>query len=149
MEYINQLELGRYGELVLRDINVPEIRWRFKNGDIDLRLPAHQHMYKKNWPESVYMLTIMQRLNTMKIIPDSLPNLTPRVELRLRFNEKKTPSRIRVKKDGWRDTEPGALLSSNALMKAPRLEIIPHYRSWWESRKYTVVMLDLGNSVCV
>src|SRR5271155_3173608 len=109
MEYINQLELGRYGELVLRDINVPEIRWRFKNGDIDLRLPAHQHMYKKNWPESIYMLTIMQRLNTMKIIPDSLPNLTPRVELRLRFNEKKTPSRIRVKKDGWRDTEPGAL----------------------------------------
>ena len=148
MEYINELERGRYVQLIFRDINNPEVRWRFKNGDIDLRLPAHQHLYKKNWTDGVYVLTIMQRLNTMKIIPDSLHSLIPKVEFRLRFHEKKTPSRLRVRKDGWRDTSPGELLPSKALMKPPRMEIIPHYRDWWESRKYTVVMMDLGNYSC-
>ena len=81
----------------------------------------------------------------MKIIPDSLPTLTPKVEFRLRFNEQKVPSRIRMRGAGWRDTDPGEKLPSKILMNPPRMEIIPHHREWWESRKYTVVMLDLGD----
>ena len=89
----------------------------------------------------------MQRLTTMKILPDSLPSLTPKIEFRLRFKEKKFPSRIQQRRDGWRDTEAGELLSSAALRDPPRMEIIPHYKEWWEQKMYTVVMLDLGNIV--
>ena len=132
-------------QLVLRDINVPEVRWRFQQGDIDLRNPTHQYLYAKAWTDSVHVAKIMQRLHTMKIIPDSLPTLNPRVEFRLRFKEKKTPSRVARRPHGWRDAEAGEKLPSLILMTPPRMEIIPHYREWWESRKYTVVMLDLGD----
>jgi large subunit ribosomal protein L35 len=132
--------------LVLRDINSPQIRWRFKQGDIDLRIPAHQYMYSKEWEDSVYVLKILQRLHTMKILPDSLPSLSPKVEFRLRFQDRKLPSRIRRRGSAWRDTDPGEKLPSKTLMQPPRMEIIPHHREWWESKKYTVVMLDLGCS---
>lgn len=145
VRYISELENARYRMLVLRDINSPKIRWQFKQGDIDLRIPAHQYMYSRSWSDGVYVRKILQRLHTMKIIPDSLPTLTPKVEFRLRFNEQKVPSRIRMRGAGWRDTDPGEKLPSKILMNPPRMEIIPHHREWWESRKYTVVMLDLGD----
>lgn len=144
MEYISHLENARYNLLVLRDINMPETRWRFKQGDIDLRFPAHQYLYSQNWMDSVYVGKLMQRLSTMAIIPDSLPTLTPKVDFRLRFNQRQTPSRVRVKRRDWRDTEAGELLSSKILMSPPRMEIIPHHREWWQQKKYTIVMLDLG-----
>lgn len=43
--------------------------------------------------------------------------------------------------------EAGELVESKILMNPPRMEIIPHYREWWEKRKYTIVMLDLGKSL--
>jgi len=147
VEVITQLENARYRMLILRDINSPQIRWRFKNGDIDLRIPAHQYMYTQSWSDGVYVQKILQRLNTMKIIPDSLPTLTPKVEFRLRFKDRKIPSRVRVRGHTWRDTEPGEKLPSKTLMQPPRMEIIPHYREWWDSRKYTIVMLDLGTFI--
>jgi large subunit ribosomal protein L35 len=130
--------------LVLRDINVPEIRWRFKEGDIDLRIPAHQHLYQQNWNSGQYVGRLMQRLTTMKVIPDSLHTLSPKVDFRLRFKDRKMPSRVRQRKTGWRDTEAGEMLSSKTLTTPPRMEIIPYYRDWWTQRKYTIVMLDLG-----
>jgi hypothetical protein len=87
---------------------------------------------------------LMQRLTTMNIIPDSLPSLTPKVEFRLRFQERKVPSRVRPRELGWRDTEAGENLPVTSLMGPPRMEIIPHYREWHLRRKYAVVMLDLG-----
>lgn len=143
-ELITQLENALYQQRVYRDINDPETRWRFKNGDIDLRNPTHQYLYRKHWTDSVYVGKIAQRLTTMRIIPDSLPNLTPRVEFRLRFQERKIPSRVRPREMGWRDTEAGEKLPVTSLMEAPRMEIIPHYRDWQVPRKYSVVMLDLG-----
>jgi len=144
VELIQQLENARYQQYVLRDINIPEIRWRFKQGDIDLRKPVHQYLYKRNWKNGVYVGKLMQRLTTMNVIPDSLPTISPKIEFRLRFKEKKFPSRIRKRSAGWRDTEAGEKLASNILQNPPRIEIIPHYKEWWMSRKYTVVMLDLG-----
>ena len=148
---ISKLEEARYQQMVLRDINDPETRWRFQKGDIDLRNCTHQYLYKKNWTDSVYYGKILQRLITMKIIPDSLPSLNPKVEFRLRFKERKnpTPSRVAFRPYTWRDTEPGEKLPSKTLEKPPRMEIIPHYREWWESRKYAVVMVDLGAELIV
>ena len=88
----------------------------------------------------------MQRLHTMKIIPDSLPSLTPKVEFRLRFQEKRVPSRVRPREMGWRDTEAGEKLPVTSVLEPPRMEIIPHYREWHVSQKYTIVMLDLGTT---
>ena len=144
VELIRKLENSRYQQLVLRDINVPEVRWRFKQGDIDLRTPVHQYLYRQNWSNGVYVGKLMQRLTTMKILPDSIPRLTPKIDFRLRFNEKKFPSRVRKRGNSWRDTEAGELLSSKILRHPPRMEIIPHYKEWWLNKKYTVVMLDLG-----
>lgn len=147
VELIRQLENARYHQYVLRDINVPELRWRFQKGDIDLRKPVHQYMYKRNWKNGVYVGKLMQRLTTMNVIPDSLHTLTPKLEFRLRFKERKFPSRVLKKRmNGWRDTEPGEKLASTVLETPPRMEIIPHYKEWWLNKKYTVVMLDLGNS---
>jgi len=134
--------------MILRDINVPELRWRYKQGDIDLRLPVHQYLYTQNWSSGTYVQKVLQRLHTMKIIPDSLPTLAPKVEVRLRWRESGTargvPSRVVVRRRGWRDVEAGEKLSSKTLMGPPRMEIIPHHREWWVPKKYTVVMLDLG-----
>jgi large subunit ribosomal protein L35 len=144
VELIRQLENARYQQLVLRDINVPEVRWRFKQGDIDLRTPVHQYLYRQSWSNGVYVGKLMQRLTTMKILPDSIPTLTPKIDFRLRFNDKKFPSRVRKRESCWRDSEAGELLSSKVLRYPPRMEIIPHYKEWWLNKKYTVVMLDLG-----
>jgi len=130
--------------LILRDINVPETRWRYKQGDVDLRMPVHQHLYSKDWDQGAYVQKVLQRLFTMKVIPDSLPSFHPKLEFRVRFHEGKVPSRVHVRRHGWRDTQVGEKLSSMILMNAPRMEIIPHYREWWQTRKYAVVMLDLG-----
>jgi large subunit ribosomal protein L35 len=142
---VTKLERARYQQYVMLEINTPEVRWRFQQGDIDLRQPVYQHLYEEAWKESVYVGRLVQRLETMKIVPDSLPLLHPKVEFRLRFHESKIPSRIKPRPEGWRDTEPGEQLHSSALEKPPRMEIIPHYREWWQERKYTVVMMDLGN----
>lgn len=88
----------------------------------------------------------MQRLTTMGILPDSLPTLTPKVDFRLRWVQRQVPSRVRIRKWDWRDMEAGELVESKILVNPPRMEIIPHYREWWEKRKYTIVMLDLGKS---
>jgi large subunit ribosomal protein L35 len=138
--------MERYRQLILRDINIPEVRWRFRNGDIDLRKPAHQYLWRTTWPSGQYVGRLMQRLTTMHVIPDSLSTLTPRVEFRLRFKDQKFPSRMKIRDFGWRDTEAGEMLPSLALMEAPRMELIPHYKEWWMGRQYTIVMLDLGTS---
>lgn len=98
--------------LIEAELINPEVQYNFQHNDkidnnpetIDYEQPVYRHLGKEHWESSAQML-LMQRLETLKVIPDTLPTLVPRVEVNLKF-----PFSTGVNK--W--IEPGELLSSNS-----------------------------------
>lgn len=99
------------------EINNPEVLYNFQFNDkvnndpaiIDYEQPVYRYLGKKHW-ESYDQMLLMQRLETLRVIPDTMPTLIPRMDVKIKF-----PYSTGVNK--W--VEPGELLSSNATNMEP------------------------------
>ncbi|KAG4304149.1 hypothetical protein PORY_002513, partial [Pneumocystis oryctolagi] len=117
-KHLNQLE-------ILADINNPEIRWRFKNNDVDMTIPVYRYLAKQKWMEKPYHL-LMQRIEQMYVIPDAYERFKPVAEVLLRFNNE--------------ELEPGKFVSNNISASEPVVEINSFSG---KEKMYTIVLVDL------
>lgn len=118
---------------ILIDINDPLVKRRFEDGlgecrytlsslyiyklsqviqltgtSGDMNKPIYRHLAEKKWRGMPYRL-IMQRIETLNIVPDALPKFEPVADVQLYFRRKKV--------------EPGEILDSRVSEVAPRLKV--------------------------
>lgn len=128
LKKLNQQKLDL---LVEAEAENPEVVYNslFALKSVDRTQPVYRHYMEKNWKSHKRMLT-MQRLETLAIIPDTLPTLEPEVDVQLKFPHTNV--------DTW--IEPGEILSSNVTAKPPALDIV----EFRESKKdlYTVLIVN-------
>lgn len=126
--------------LTQAEINNPEVQYNFQfhkklDNDptiIDYEQPVYRHLGKKHW-ESYSQMLLMQRLETLSVIPDTLPTLVPKVEVNVKF-----PYSTGVNK--W--IEPGELLSSNATSLPPVFKIQEFEKVDTKEQLYTILVLN-------
>jgi len=116
---------------ILQDKDNPEIRWKFSKGYVNLERPIYRYLSEEKWKMRALPI-LLQRLETMNVIPDTLPSIKPRVDVRLRF-----PGETYETEDGW--MEPGVFVTTSIAEKTPILEIIPFVEG---TKKYTICMID-------
>lgn len=123
------------------ELHNPEVQYNFQYHDklendtrvIDYAVPVYRRLGLKHW-ESYEKMLLMQRLETLSVIPDTLPTLQPRVQVNLRF-----PFSTGVNK--W--VEPGEILSSNTTSMVPTIKIQEYENGIdFEKQKYTVVIVN-------
>lgn len=85
---------------------------RYYANSLDLTQPVYRRYLREKW-ESYGKMLIMQRLETMNVIPDTLPTLEPTVDVKMKFPHNNIEKWI----------EPGEILSSNVTSKPPLFEI--------------------------
>ncbi|KAI1359349.1 ribosomal protein YmL35 [Xylaria arbuscula] len=100
-KYIEELK-------ILIDINDPLVKRRFEDGLGDMNKPIYRHLAEAKWRGMPYRL-IMQRIETLNIVPDALPKFEPVADVQLYFRRKKV--------------EPGEILDSRVSEVAPRLKV--------------------------
>lgn len=126
--------------LTKAEINNPEVQYNFQFNDkldniksiIDYDLPVYRHLGKQHW-ESYGQMLLMQRLETLAAIPDTLPTLVPRAEVNVKF-----PFSTGVNK--W--IEPGEFLSSNVTSMCPVLKVQEYDHVDVERQLYTILVVN-------
>ncbi|CCK69643.1 mitochondrial 54S ribosomal protein mL38 KNAG_0C05450 [Huiozyma naganishii CBS 8797] len=129
-------------ETLLRkvEINNPEVQYNFQFSEkvdnnpelIDYNVAVYRYLGKKHWESKAQML-LMQRLETLHVIPDTLPTLDPRVDVHVKF-----PYSTGVNK--W--IEPGEMLSSNVTAMEPVFKLQEFDRVNPEEQLYTVLVVN-------
>ncbi|QPG73989.1 hypothetical protein FOA43_001306 [Brettanomyces nanus] len=111
--------------------NNPEVVYNamFGSNLVDRTQPVYRHYLEQKWKDYGRML-IMQRLESLAVIPDTLPTLEPQVEVKMKFPCNNV--------ERW--IEPGDILSSNVTSRPPMLEVI----EFEECKRglYTVLVVD-------
>ncbi|KOH01149.1 mitochondrial 54S ribosomal protein mL38 [Saccharomyces eubayanus] len=126
--------------LTKAEINNPEVQYNFQFNDkldniksiIDYDVPVYRHLGKQHW-ESYGQMLLMQRLETLAAIPDTLPTLVPRAEVNIKF-----PFSTGVNK--W--IEPGEFLSSNVTSMCPVLKVQEYDHVDVERQLYTILVVN-------
>lgn len=126
--------------LVKAQLDNPEVQYNFQYNEkidnnpnvIDYEQPVYRHLGKKHWESGPQML-LMQRLESLAIIPDTMPTLVPRAEINLKF-----PFSTGVNK--W--IEPGELLSSNTTSFPPAIKIQEYELLDLKKQFYTILVVN-------
>lgn len=138
----NSAELlkAKSSKLTEAEINNPEVQYNFRYSDkidnntrlIDYNLPVFRALRKKEWENHDQML-LMQRLEQLGCIPDTLPTLNPKADVNVKFLNHTTINR-------W--VEPGTLLSSNATTYPPTVKIQEVEDVDTKNQLYTVLLVN-------
>lgn len=128
---IKQSQQEKLDLLVEAEKENPEVIYNalFRSKSVDRSQPVYRHYLKEDWKAYKRMLT-MQRLETLAVIPDTLPTLEPEVDVQLKFPHNNV--------DAW--IEPGSILSSNVTCKPPIFEIVEFKESVKDL--YTVLIVN-------
>lgn len=113
----------------------PEVLYNVKyNLDaVDATQPVYRHFLKEKW-ELYGLQVLMQRLEQLKAIPDTLPTLDPKTELKVKF-----PHNTEAQFAGW--VEPGTVMPAFAVSQPPVFEI-HEFASVPEDQLYTLLVVN-------
>lgn len=142
-ELYNKIESSNENKTQLEveaQINNPEVRFNFayynklENNPqyIDYTQPVYRELLKQEW-ESKDQMLLMQRLEQLHAIPDTLPTFEPRVPVSLKFLNHTTVNR-------W--VEPGTVLSSNVTTYPPSIKIQELDQVDTKTQLYTVLIVN-------
>ncbi|KAG0125872.1 phosphatidylethanolamine-binding protein [Tuber indicum] len=92
------------------DANNPRVKYNFDCGKIGMNKPIYLHLLDKKWRKRNRPI-LMQRLETMHVIPDVLPDINPIVDVRVHFKGRKV--------------QPGLVLDSLMVEECPTVRVIP------------------------
>ncbi|RMZ84732.1 hypothetical protein DV737_g1013, partial [Chaetothyriales sp. CBS 132003] len=109
---------------VWADINDPSVKRRFEDGKGDMNKPVYRHLAEKKW-QSYRRKIQMQRITTMRVVPDVLPNCNLVVDISLRF--------------GRHTYAPGEFVDSDISEHAPRLSVQSFARG---ERVFSIAVID-------
>lgn len=113
----------------------PEVLYNIEyfQDKIDKNQPVYREFLKNKW-ESHDLMVSMQRLEQLCVIPDTLPTLDPKVEVKVKFPHNVDPSFA-----GW--VTPGEILPSFAVSQPPTIEIQEFDRIDTE-QLYSVIVIN-------
>jgi len=109
---------------ILADINDPNVKRRFENGEGDLSKPIYRYLAHRKWC-SMARKVIMQRIEQFNIVPDLLPKFEPVMDVKMTFRGYKAP--------------PGAILGSRVTETAPTLRMQVFDK---DERLFSIVVMD-------
>lgn len=114
----------------------PEVLYntRFSPESVDRSQPVYRQFLQKKWEEYALMVT-MQRLEQLSVIPDTLPTLEPKVDVRVQFGHNSL-----AEFGDW--IIPGTRLPAFAVSKPPTIEIQEFDSSDHPSGLYSVVVVN-------
>ncbi|GME89981.1 unnamed protein product [[Candida] boidinii] len=117
--------------LVSAEENNPEVVYNslYSTNSLDRSQPVYRKILEDKWKSYSRMLT-MQRIESLAVIPDTLPTLEPEVDVKLRFPHNNIETSVEL----------GTVLSSNVTSKPPALEIVEFKEV--ENELYTVLIVD-------
>ncbi|EDO14832.1 hypothetical protein Kpol_364p4 [Vanderwaltozyma polyspora DSM 70294] len=126
--------------LIKAELFNPEVQYNFQFNEkidnnpeiIDFDQPVYRHLGRKHW-ESYGQMLLMQRLETLHVIPDTLPTLEPKAEINIKF-----PYSSGLNK--W--IEPGEVLSSNTTYLPPVFKIQEYDTVDPEKQLYTILIVN-------
>ncbi|KAI0638861.1 PEBP-like protein [Trametes polyzona] len=124
------------------EVNLPDVRWKARNGLADMSKPIYRHLVEQQWREEGDLDLLMERIYQMNVVPDMLPALHPSFDLRVKFSEPPPENnylRTRVKRK-LKQVEPGIFLVSEQTRRPPELSMTLFHT---DTRLYTLLMVDL------
>ncbi|VVT48377.1 mitochondrial 54S ribosomal protein mL38 [Magnusiomyces paraingens] len=129
LESVKYLKSELSKTLISAEIDNPEVQYNYKIGQIDWEQPVYRHLAKHEWL-NYDLLVLMQRLESLSVIPDTEPTLDPKVQVKLQF-----PGYVN------KYVTPGAMLPSVVCSRPPYLEI-QEFEEVAQDCLYTVVIVD-------
>ncbi|CUS09731.1 unnamed protein product [Tuber aestivum] len=111
---------------IYADANNPRVKYNFDCGIVGTSKPIYLHLLNRKWRKRNRPI-LMQRLETMHVIPDVLPNIDPIVDVRVHFKGRKAP--------------PGQILDSLMVEEFPTVRVIPFKD---EEMLCTIAVVDPG-----
>ncbi|KAI0656770.1 PEBP-like protein [Cubamyces menziesii] len=133
----------RVGVLEIQsEVNLPDVRWKARNGMVDMSKPIHRHLVEQRWREEGDLDLLMERIYQMSVVPDMLPELHPSFDLRIKYAEPPPASnylRTRVKRK-LKEVEPGIFLVPEQTRRPPEISTTLFHT---DTRLYTLLMVDL------
>lgn len=106
----------------------------FHSDKVDRAQPVYRRYLRKQWEEHDLMVT-MQRLEQLHVIPDTLPTLDPRVDVKVKFGHNTNREFI-----DW--VTPGDVLPAFAVSKPPTIQIQEFETVEGASGLYTVLLVN-------
>lgn len=119
------------------EINLPNVRWAVRDGNVDMDKLVHRYLLEQSWREGGALDLLMERLYQMHVVPDLLPALHPSLDLRLTTGLR--PKGLHPKAKNPRIVEPGSFLQSKQTIRPPSLYTTVYHT---DTRLYTLVLLD-------
>ncbi|KAI9065566.1 PEBP-like protein [Trametes sanguinea] len=127
---------------VQSEVNLPDIRWKARNGMADMSKMVYRHLIEQQWREEGGLDLLMERIYQMNVVPDMLPELHPTFDLRIKYAEPPPESnylRTRVKRK-LKEVEPGIFLVPEQTRRPPEISTTLFHT---DTRLYTLLMVDL------
>lgn len=114
----------------------PEVLYKatFDLKNVDCTQPVYRQFLKQKW-ESYALMVTMQRLEQLRVIPDTLPTLEPAVDVQVKFAHN-TKSEF----SDW--VEPGTVLPAFAVARPPTIKVQEFFRPDDASGLYTVLVVN-------
>lgn len=115
----------------------PEVLYNqlYHSDKLDRSIPVYREYLHKKWRDYDLMIT-MQRLETLHVIPDTLPTLDPRADIKVRFPHNTTHSEF----NNW--VTPGSVVPAFGAAEPPTIQIQDFDNITNETRLYTVVVVN-------
>ncbi|KAI5957664.1 MRPL35 [Candida theae] len=123
--------------LVDAEIENPEVLYNAEFMDpehLDKSQPVYRHLLKEKW-ENYDLLVTMQRLEQLHVIPDTLPTLVPKADVKIKFTHNTDEQFSK-----W--VTPGALLPAFAVSKPPTIHVQEFDRVEGNNNLYTVLLVN-------
>lgn len=113
----------------------PEVIYNqlYSSDKLDLSQPVYRDFLYKKW-KSYDLMMLMQRLETLHVIPDTLPTLDPKVDVKISFPHNDA--------DFQQWVVPGTILPSFAVSQPPRIQIHDFDNISNEYQLYTIVIVN-------
>lgn len=114
----------------------PEVIYNqlYSSENLDLSQPVYRDFLYNKW-KSHDLMVLMQRLESLHVIPDTLPTLDPKVDVKVRF-----PHNDTAEFQQW--VVPGTILPAFAVAQPPSIQIQDFDNIANENQLYTVVVVN-------
>ncbi|KAG7662698.1 MRPL35 [[Candida] subhashii] len=122
--------------LIEAEIQNPEVLFNVEYSDsdaLDRSHPVYRQFLEQKWRDYDLMLT-MQRLEQLHVIPDTLPTVDPKVDVKVKFTHNTDERFV-----GW--IAPGELLPAKAVSQPPTIRIQEYERVDGQNL-YTVLIVN-------
>ncbi|KIM52354.1 hypothetical protein SCLCIDRAFT_56180, partial [Scleroderma citrinum Foug A] len=122
-------------------VNLPEVRWKVRNGMADMSNAVHRHIIEKRWREEGRLDELMERIHQMFVVPDVVPFLHPSLDLRVTYPEHfvRRIDHGDSKKRKHAPVEPGTYLHPEQTVEPPKLYTDVFHT---DTRLYTLLLVD-------